>query len=106
MALVGGFEVAGIVSGAPPERCKEWQPQSGAENENFLHNFQGATTAYDNLIGLTRQFPSLLRHLLHLVFQFLNLFLQPPRSTETIWAITVSSFSKGSALPPKNGEGL
>lgn len=56
MALVGGFEVAGIVSGAPPALCKKWQPQSGVEIENFLHYFQGASTAYGILIARTWQF--------------------------------------------------
>jgi len=37
MALVGGFEVADIVSGAPPALCTKWKRQSGVENENFLH---------------------------------------------------------------------
>ena len=56
MALVGGFEVAGIVSAAPPTLCKKWQPQSGVEKETFLHYFQGAAIAYGILIGRTWQF--------------------------------------------------
>ena len=35
MALVGGFEVAGIVSGEPQTLCKKWQPQSGVEKKPF-----------------------------------------------------------------------
>jgi predicted transcriptional regulator len=58
MALVGGFEVAGIVSDEPQTLCKKWQPQSGVEDETFLHYFQGATTAYGILIGRTWQFES------------------------------------------------
>ena len=58
MALVGGFEVAGIVSGNPLNFCKKWQTQSGVEKETFLHYFQGAATAYGILIGRTWQFES------------------------------------------------
>ena len=36
--------------GATPALCKKWQPQSGVQNENFLHDFQGARTAYGILI--------------------------------------------------------
>ena len=56
MALVGGFEVAGIVSGEPQTLCKEWQTQSGVKKETFLHYFQGAATAYGIIIGHTWQF--------------------------------------------------
>lgn len=58
MALVGGFEVAGIVSGDPLTLCKKWQPQSGVNQETFLRYFQGAATAYGILIGRTWQFAS------------------------------------------------
>lgn len=58
MALVGGFEVAGIVSDEPQTLCKKWQPQSGVEKETFLLYFQGAATAYGILIGRTWQFDS------------------------------------------------
>ena len=58
MALVGGFEVAGIVSGKPLALCKKWQERSGVEKETFLHYFQGAATAYGILIGRTWQFES------------------------------------------------
>lgn len=58
MALVGGFEVAGIVSGEPPTLCKKWQTQSGVEEETFLHYFQGAATAYGILIGRTWTLPA------------------------------------------------
>ncbi len=58
MALVGGFEVAEIVSDEPQTLCKKWQPQSGVEKETFLHYFQGAATAYGILIGRTWQFES------------------------------------------------
>ena len=58
MALVGGFEVAGIVSDETHLLCKKWQPQSGLEKETFLHYFQGAGTAYGILIGRTWQFDS------------------------------------------------
>jgi predicted transcriptional regulator len=50
MALVGGFEVAGIVSGEPLTFCKKWQIQSGVDKETLLHYFQGAATAYGILI--------------------------------------------------------
>ena len=53
MALVGGFEVAGIVSADPLTLCKKWQAQSGVEEATFLHYFQGAATAYGILIGRT-----------------------------------------------------
>jgi predicted transcriptional regulator len=58
MALVGGFEVAGVVSDKPQTLCKKWQPQSGVEKETFLHYFQGAAKAYGILIGRTWQFES------------------------------------------------
>ena len=58
MALVGGFEVAGIVSGEPFAICKKWQEHSGVEKETFLHYFQGSSTAYGILIGRTWQFES------------------------------------------------
>ena len=58
MALVGGFEVAGIVSGEPLTLCKKWQAHSGVEKETFLNYFQGAVTAYGILIGRTWQFES------------------------------------------------
>ncbi|MEO8617535.1 MAG: hypothetical protein ABI600_20560 [Luteolibacter sp.] len=58
MALVGGFEVAGIVSGDPLTLCKKWQTQSGVDQDTFLHYFQGAATAYGILIGRTWQFES------------------------------------------------
>jgi len=58
MALVGGFEVAGIVSDKPLTLCKKWQAQSGVDKETFLHYFQGASTAYGILIGRTWQFES------------------------------------------------
>ncbi len=58
MALVGGFEVAGIVSGEPLTFCKKWQTQSGVAKETFLHYFQGAAAAYGILIGRTWQFES------------------------------------------------
>ncbi len=58
MPLVGGFEVAGIVSGDPLSLCKKWQAQSGVKQETFLHYFQGAATAYGILIGRTWQFES------------------------------------------------
>ena len=58
MALVGGFEVAGIVTGDPLTLCKKWQTQSGVDKEMFLHYFQGTTTAYGILIGRTWQFES------------------------------------------------
>ncbi len=58
MALVGGFEVAGIVSGDPPTLCKKWQTHSGVDKENFLHYFQGAATAYGILIARFWQFES------------------------------------------------
>ncbi len=58
MALVGGFEVAGIVSGEPHTLCEKWLTQSGVEKETFLHYFQGAATAYGILIGRTWQFDS------------------------------------------------
>jgi predicted transcriptional regulator len=53
MALVGGFEVAGIVSDKPLTLCKQWQAHSGVEKATFLHYFQGAATAYGILIGRT-----------------------------------------------------
>lgn len=58
MALVGGFEVAGIVSDDPNLLCKKWQAHSGVEKETFLHYFQGAATAYGILISRTWQFES------------------------------------------------
>jgi predicted transcriptional regulator len=58
IALVGGFEVTGIVSGKPHSLCKKWLTQSGVEKETFLHYFQGAVTAYGILIGRTWQFDS------------------------------------------------
>jgi predicted transcriptional regulator len=58
MALVGGFEVAGIVSADPLALCKKWQAQSGVEKETFLNYFHGAATAYGILIGRTWQFES------------------------------------------------
>jgi predicted transcriptional regulator len=58
MALVGGFEVAGIVSDTPQALCKRWQALSGVKEETFLQYFQGAATAYGILIGSTWQFES------------------------------------------------
>ena len=58
MALVGGFEVAGIVSAEPQSLCREWQPHSGVEEETFLNYFQDCTTAYGILISRTWQFES------------------------------------------------
>jgi predicted transcriptional regulator len=58
MALVGGFEVAGIVSGEPLTLCKKWQVKSGVEKENFLHYFQGKAKAYGILIGRTWMLPA------------------------------------------------
>jgi len=58
MALVGGFEVAGIVSEEPKMLCREWQPQSGVEKETFLYYFRDCATAYGILIGRTWQFES------------------------------------------------
>jgi predicted transcriptional regulator len=58
MALVGGFEVAGIVSAGPLTLCEKWQAQSGVEKETFLTYFRGAATAYGILIGRTWQFES------------------------------------------------
>lgn len=69
MALLGGFEVAGIVSGAPPALCEKRQPQSGVENVNFLHDFQGASIAWGIFIGHTHQFPSRHRHPSYSSFQ-------------------------------------
>ena len=57
-ALVGGFEVAGIVSAEPTALCKKWQPHAGVENETFLHYFHDCSTAYGILIGRTWQFES------------------------------------------------
>ena len=58
MALVGGFEVAGIVSGEPLALCRKWQANSGVEKETFLHYFQGAAKAYGILIGRTWMLPA------------------------------------------------
>jgi predicted transcriptional regulator len=58
MALVGGFEVVGIVSGDPLTLGKKWLSKSGVEKETFLHYFRGAATAYGILIGRTWQFES------------------------------------------------
>lgn len=58
MALVGGFEVAGIVSDKPQTLCEKWQAQSGVEKETFLHYFQGAVMAYGILIGRTWMLPA------------------------------------------------
>ncbi|MES2708530.1 MAG: hypothetical protein V4726_18195, partial [Verrucomicrobiota bacterium] len=43
MALVGGFEVEGIVSAEPLTLCKQWQAHSGVEVETFLRYFQCST---------------------------------------------------------------
>lgn len=58
MALVGGFEVAGIVSGEPRSLCRKWQLRSGVQKETFLHYFQDCPTAHGILIGRTWQFES------------------------------------------------
>jgi len=58
MALVGGFEVASILSGEPLTICNRWQSQSGVNKEVFKHYFQGAATSYGILIGRTWQFDS------------------------------------------------
>ena len=58
MALVGGFEVAGIVSGDPLTLCKNWQAQSGVGKEIFLRYFEGAAIAYGIQIGRAWQFES------------------------------------------------
>lgn len=58
MALVGGFEVAGIVSDNPHALCKKWLTQSGIGKETFLHYFRDAATAYGILIDRTWMFPA------------------------------------------------
>jgi predicted transcriptional regulator len=56
MALVGGFEVAGIVSGEPESLYEKWNEHSGLEKETFLDYFRGTSTAYGILIGPTWKF--------------------------------------------------
>lgn len=56
MALVGGFEVAGIVSGKPLTACNEWRAQAGVDKEAFLDYFEGTTIAYGIRIGRIWQF--------------------------------------------------
>ncbi len=58
MALVGGFEIAGIVTDEPQALCEKWLTQSGVEKETFLRYFQGSATAYGILIGRTWQLES------------------------------------------------
>jgi predicted transcriptional regulator len=58
MALVGGFEVEGIVSAPPEDLCKKWHSKAGVDQPTFLGYFQGSTTAYGILIGRTWQFDS------------------------------------------------
>lgn len=55
MALVGGFEVEGIVEDSPSTMCKTWLRHSGLDRKTFLGYFGGAATAYGILIGRTWQ---------------------------------------------------
>jgi hypothetical protein len=63
--------------GAPPTLCKKWKPQYGVENENFLHDFQGASTAYGIFTGGTHQFPSLHRHPSSSLPSYLSFLVRP-----------------------------
>ena len=56
MALVGGFEVAGIVSEEPLAAWKEWQIQACVDKEAFLRYFEGTIKAYGIQIGRIWQF--------------------------------------------------
>ena len=51
MALVGGFEVEGVVTATPTDLCRSHLKLSGLTQDAFLNYFEGATKAYGILIG-------------------------------------------------------
>ncbi len=53
MALVGGFEVEGVVTATPTDLCRSHLKLSGLTQDAFLNYFEGATKAYGILIGHT-----------------------------------------------------
>jgi predicted transcriptional regulator len=78
MALVGGFEVAGIVSAEPLTLCKKWQAQSGVEKETFLHYFQGKRST-DRRWALTLKLQSPGSQLRHTLSPWSNQPAEHPR---------------------------
>lgn len=56
MALVGGFEVAGVVKASPEMLCRKWLRKSGIDQPTFTRYFQDSATAYGIIIGRAWEF--------------------------------------------------
>jgi predicted transcriptional regulator len=58
MALVGAFEVGGLIEGSPASVCKEWLKATGVTKEVFMKYFDGCARAYGIQIKRAWQYDS------------------------------------------------